>query len=250
MKEELSKCVCPDTGYEFDPYQVGLIGSGRALGAMSLASGRFMKFETQRAWKGIERTQFSVRTSTGSCGLPFKAGENYLVFAERDPQTNQWATHRCLPSGELSKADKMLTTLGAGAEVGKAFAVSLRRSPCFGSCPAYDLTVLGNGRVFFNGRWPVKHTGPRSKTIPDARIQDLRREISHSGFFERFAEQYVNYEITDAASAVVSVTDGKRTKTVSHYFGDSKAPKELKVLEDRIDELAGTDEWVKINFQP
>ncbi len=45
-------------------------------------------------------------------------------------------------------------------------------------------------------------------------------------------------------SAIVTVDDGTRRKTIHHYHGDSSAPQALYTLEDAIDRGAGTAKWI------
>jgi hypothetical protein len=56
-------------------------------------------------------------------------------------------------------------------------------------------------------------------------------------------DAYTQVSITDAPSTVIYVaTDGKK-KQVRHYLGDFKAPKALETLENRIDEVSGSNRW-------
>ena len=50
---------------------------------------------------------------------------------------------------------------------------------------------------------------------------------------------------TDMPSAFTSLTVDGKTKTVRHYHGDFSAPKELTELEDKIDEIVNSNQWIK-----
>jgi hypothetical protein len=45
---------------------------------------------------------------------------------------------------------------------------------------------------------------------------------------------------------ITSITANGTTKTVKHYSPDRTAPKELTKLECKIDEVAGSQQWVTI----
>jgi hypothetical protein len=128
--------------------------------------------------------------------------------------------------------------------------ISLERRPCFGTCPVYSLTVDRSGAVRFEGRRFVADTGVSTDTVPSARVDSLLRELTAAGYFG-FADRYVMGEpgcqryATDLPTVVTEVRIGARTKRIEHDRGCTDAPRALSVLEQRIDEVAGTARWVE-----
>ena len=126
--------------------------------------------------------------------------------------------------------------------------ISLERTPCFGSCPVYRVTITRGGVVRFVGTRFVAHPGADSAQIESAAVDSLLAELARGGFYE-FDEQYVSgapacgLYATDLPSAITSVDDGSRSKQVKHDRGCSDAPQALAALENRIDEVAGTSRW-------
>ncbi len=51
---------------------------------------------------------------------------------------------------------------------------------------------------------------------------------------------YAKRGMTDMPSAITSIRMGGGEKTVRHYYGNKFVPSELKQLENRIDEIAGS----------
>jgi hypothetical protein len=51
---------------------------------------------------------------------------------------------------------------------------------------------------------------------------------------------------TDNPSAITSIRINGKSKTVNHYYGcrGPKAPKELTELEDKLDEIVNTAQWL------
>ena len=45
-------------------------------------------------------------------------------------------------------------------------AVTLERTPCFGTCPVYTVAISRSGEVTFDGKRHVAHTGQATATIP------------------------------------------------------------------------------------
>ena len=122
--------------------------------------------------------------------------------------------------------------------------ITLERGPCFGGCPVYKVTLRGTGEVTWEGTRFVKVMGPASaKVNPDA-VRGLLDELVRAGYFD-MSDKYTKANATDMPSAVTSVTLSGRAKTINHYYGDFSAPKALTDLEKRIDEVAGTAQWIK-----
>jgi len=131
-------------------------------------------------------------------------------------------------------------------------AVTLERTPCFGSCPVYLVTASSSGAVRFEGKSHVSHAGPAVGQIAKARLDSLLAEVQAAGYFG-FEEQYVpdspacrsdNRIASDAPTAITSVTLHGHTKRIEHYHGCPGAPQALSRLEERIDEVLNTAQWI------
>ena len=128
-------------------------------------------------------------------------------------------------------------------------AVSLERTPCFGSCPVYLVTISRGGMVRFEGTRFVGHPGVDSAQIAKEAVDSLLVELDRGGFYD-FEERYVSgapgcgLYATDLPSANTAVNDGSRSRRVEHDRGCSDAPLALSTLEDRIDEVAGSARWI------
>jgi hypothetical protein len=55
---------------------------------------------------------------------------------------------------------------------------------------------------------------------------------------------YVQRDVTDLPMATLSLARGEAVHRVQHYHGDHSAPGVLGRIEDRIDAVAGTAQWV------
>jgi hypothetical protein len=126
--------------------------------------------------------------------------------------------------------------------------ITLERTPCFGTCPVYAVSISMSGRVRFEGRNHVTKQGVATAEIPPARVDSLLHELEAGGYFD-FADAYVmdapacGLYATDSPTVITSVTAGGRSKTIRHDYGCFAAPAELARLERRIDEVAGTARW-------
>jgi hypothetical protein len=127
-------------------------------------------------------------------------------------------------------------------------AISLERTPCFGGCPVYRVSVTADGVVSYEGVAGVRHQGPASKRIPPGQVSALMSELERAGYFS-FAPRFTPADpacgryATDSPSAITSVTAGTRSHRIEHDYGCGSAPGALVVLERRIDEVLGSAEW-------
>jgi Domain of unknown function (DUF6438) len=127
-------------------------------------------------------------------------------------------------------------------------AVSLERTPCFGRCPVYGISVLPSGVVSYEGRANVRVVGTATSRISPDRVQALLLELERAGYFT-FANRYALSEptclrySTDSPSAISSATFRGRTKRIEHDYGCGGVPGALTLLEKRIDEVLGSDRW-------
>lgn len=158
--------------------------------------------------------------------------------------------------------------------------VRLERSTCYGTCPAYAVTLESNGQVTFEGIRFVRAMSGQS-VIGPGRIRAVREALDVAQF-RTMREQYATTAdgcedvATDLPTVTLSVTIDGRTKTVRHYLGclelptpakaaarsghtpDSppewrppdpppplpcSGPRELVTLESQIDALLGSERW-------
>ena len=132
-----------------------------------------------------------------------------------------------------------------------ALRVTMERTPCLGTCPAYKVEVEGDGTV------RVRTGGTtRLSRVSTARVRELERKIDDVGFFELDDQGHVPAQMqclqngstttctihsisfcSDTSHAIITVKRGTRTHTVddAHCSDD----RELLGLEDDIDALAG-----------
>jgi Domain of unknown function (DUF6438) len=120
--------------------------------------------------------------------------------------------------------------------------ITIERTPCFGMCPEYKVTIKGDGTVTYTGRQHVRVTGDRTWTIDPAAVRALAREMEAAGYFE-LQDEYTS-RMTDHPTTRTSLTIGARSKKVSDYIS---GPQKLKDLEQRIDDVAGTRKYVFID---
>jgi len=148
----------------------------------------------------------------------------------------------------------LLATLSPGKS-GKSPAddvvITLERTTCYGTCPAYKLTIRGDGSVTYEGKKFVRIDGTRATTIDRGAMAELVQAFTDADYFAlrdhyNFIRNADGSEtmVTDLPTAYTSLTLNGRHKSVEDYIG---APKALEELERKIDEVAGSRRWVAID---
>ena len=122
--------------------------------------------------------------------------------------------------------------------------ITLERTACFGTCPVYTLTINGDGTVIYEGKDFVKTGGRAETAISQDKVKQLISEFEKVDYFS-LNDSYTERTITDAQTVITSITIDGKTKTIEHYYGDFSAPKQLTELEDKIDEIVDSGQWIK-----
>jgi hypothetical protein len=127
--------------------------------------------------------------------------------------------------------------------------IVLERTPCFGFCPDYTVSISGDGGVLFEGRRFVNVTGEQRAQISPAEVQALLARFDAIGF-DGLQNEYRG-QMTDLPTTTITLTRNGRTKSVLDYGGFSAGmPQAVRDLQDEIDRVAGTSRWVLRNGQP
>lgn len=122
--------------------------------------------------------------------------------------------------------------------------IKLARTACFGACPVYSLTINGDGAVIYEGKDYVRIKGVKEATVAPEVIDLLLQAFEEAAYFT-LNDSYSGFGKSDMPSAITSISIGDNTKSVKHYLGDSSAPKKLTDLENKIDELVNSVQWIK-----
>jgi hypothetical protein len=131
--------------------------------------------------------------------------------------------------------------------------VTLERTTCFGTCPSYKLTILGDGTVNFEGREFVRIKGKAQSKIDPASVESLVKEFNDIDYFA-LEDEYITIKnadgsetsVTDLPTTITTFTFAGKQKKVIDYIG---APKRLVELEDDIDKVVNSKRWVSIDAE-
>jgi hypothetical protein len=120
----------------------------------------------------------------------------------------------------------------------------LKRDACYGICPVYLLDIHSDGTARFVGERFVVEAGERRRQLTEADLQRIRSAIAQSGFMRLTPDCCQKEDWTGDATVTFEVHHDGGAQRIVHYHGCNAAPRELTVLEDTIDEIAGTADWI------
>ena len=118
--------------------------------------------------------------------------------------------------------------------------ITLERTVCFGTCPAYSVVIFGNGTVTYEGFAFVAVTGTQTHQISKDKVEKLVKAFYEAEYFS--LEDRYEEPVSDLPSTTTSITAAGLTKSVYRY---GSGPEKLVELENKIDALSGVDRWVK-----
>jgi|ERR1700722_13823007 hypothetical protein len=120
--------------------------------------------------------------------------------------------------------------------------ITLQRTACRGLCPAYKLTIFGDGRVLYSGNtvdYGGEYHGRVSREVV-RQVVDLFRSADYFNLFDKYGKAY------DTSDFITSISFDGHSKTVVDEIGSYDGmPDVVSNVEEGIDRLAGSQVWVK-----
>ncbi|MGB0177466.1 MAG: DUF6438 domain-containing protein [Owenweeksia sp.] len=117
---------------------------------------------------------------------------------------------------------------------GTEFTFEVSTSPCFGSCPVYDMSIKESGLAVFNGKKFPDTKGDIFKSLPDEEMDSLRSVLAGSGLFE-MDSVYDDPNITDLPGTTLTLTLGNgSSKTVRGRYNTPESFDEIKAFVERL----------------
>jgi hypothetical protein len=127
--------------------------------------------------------------------------------------------------------------------------ITLSRSVCFGYCPAYSVSVTGDGAVTYEGHQHVHVRGVQRSTISREAVARLVERFDAIGF-ESLQDHYRS-DVTDLPTYTLVLERSGRRKVVEDYSGLAAGmPRAVRDLQDEVDRVTGTARWVLRDGQP
>jgi hypothetical protein len=190
----------------------------------ALRAGRYAVSVTQIGFVTTVLPDLNVAgTTQPACRIPLRVGDRPTDGPERRPaehvefpQIKEWSSLR----------------------------MSLRRTGCFGTCPSYSLTVLGNGSVIYHGDAFVHYCGDYRGNVSQQVVHQLVDVFRKADYFRLFSRYVAT--ATDLPTYTTSIAFDDKAISVTDYWGTRVGmPDVVTEVENTIDRLAGPNIWAK-----
>ncbi|MBA3706173.1 MAG: hypothetical protein H0W84_09825 [Bacteroidetes bacterium] len=120
--------------------------------------------------------------------------------------------------------------------------ITFQRTPCFGKCPTYILTINGETKTAtFKGEQNTEKIGTYTKRVSDAELTQLVAEFEKAKFYS-LNDNYLG-EITDFPSQITGYSNKGKAKKIEDRSG---GPAELLLLEKMLDDFTNSEGWKKV----
>lgn len=124
---------------------------------------------------------------------------------------------------------------------GDSLFASIERTPCYGRCPTYSISIYKSGYVIYEGIRFVDRLGTYSTRISEKKIQNIINKANEIGYFE--LEEIYDSPVTDLPSTITYLSVNGQIKRIKDRV---RGPEVLKEYEKYFDNVFEDMEWKKI----
>ena len=117
--------------------------------------------------------------------------------------------------------------------------ISLKREPCFGICPVYEVILRSDGTATYTGRANVERIGRYRGLINQSEFLKIAEKVERQEFFKLRSKYAV--PVSDLGAVIIKVVRRGRAKKVKNYGG--AAPINLRVIEEAVDAAVERVKW-------
>jgi hypothetical protein len=120
-----------------------------------------------------------------------------------------------------------------------------KRTPCFGMCPYFDLTIYQSGYCIYEGKNFVDMVGFYHTRVESSVLQKIMNTAESIKYFS-LADSYDNPNVTDLPTTTTGIMKDNTLKQVAARY---KSPKELQELYQVLDEMIEAARWTSMAEQ-
>jgi hypothetical protein len=123
--------------------------------------------------------------------------------------------------------------------------IEMSKTPCFGSCPVYDLVIYETGLATFRGIQNTDQIGLYSKKIGQEKVRQIINICTAANLWQ-FQDVYKS-NVSDLSTVSITYYEGKEKKTIS---GKRERPVQVLEIEQMLDEIAFSSGWDLVEAAP
>jgi hypothetical protein len=122
--------------------------------------------------------------------------------------------------------------------------VTLRRGPCFGNCPIYEVTLRSDGRATYRGGDYAPRSGEYEGSVDPAAVEMLLDRLDDVDFWQMRPDRQL--QVQDLPEMVLTAERANRRR---HRVHTNLPPRELEPIQAAIDSVANQVDWRPIQEQ-
>jgi hypothetical protein len=184
-----------------------------------------------------------LATFSASCSGNKKTAAADPVAPAPAAQADQAATPTAAPAVTPLEEAATLDSLGVKSAQDSVW-FQLKRTPCFGTCPVYTITVLEDGRATYSGGRFAPRQGEYAGKVGAETMEKLWSLAEEAGFFG-LQDKY-DGAVTDLPSTIMRFHGKGKDKRVVGRVG---TPTSFRVLAEAAEELLSPVEWTLVKEQ-
>lgn len=122
--------------------------------------------------------------------------------------------------------------------------LSYSRTPCFGTCEVFDLTIYSDGKVDINKKQFMAEIGEFTLELKKTEVKELIASLDQMNFCD--LDSLYGGGVSDLPSSVITYNCGSRYKTVVAIMN---YPDALKTFIEEMALLVKRNDLVPVNFE-
>lgn len=163
--------------------------------------------------------------------------ENHKVLSKENSSTNSNETasrpktdsQTNSPSAEQSiDFEKFKTMEFVSAKENDTIFATIKKTPCFGTCPVYELMIFQSGIALYEGVQHVEKKGRFLVYFSEEEINEIKEKANEIDFF-KLSDEY-DSPVTDFPTTYTSIRINGKVKSVSNRVGGPEGLKDLENL--------------------
>ena len=142
------------------------------------------------------------------------------------------------------KSKEKVSTAATGTSADTVLLASIERTPCFGRCPTYKISIYQSGYVLYDGKQNVKNTGLFYSHLDKNKIGQIKNYITENNIYG-LDDKYVNPHIADFPSTYTEINLDNKYKRIINT--EPEPPKQLSDFEKFLDSFFNDETvWSRI----
>ncbi len=121
--------------------------------------------------------------------------------------------------------------------------ITYQRTPCFGMCPVFNLTISKSGKAIFEGKNFTDKMGFYQSQWDKAALQRMTFVADSIQYFA-FEKKYDNNKVTDLPTTTTSILKNGISFSVANRY---KGPKSLQIFYKELDAMIERANWKPTN---